>query len=89
MKDPIRLERYQRWFAVFGTQQGKSVLEDLRKMTGQDKNSLCLIQGNVDEFLTIFHEGRRSVWLDIQACLTEPPEIDEQKDAEGLHDYVK
>lgn len=82
MKDPVRLERYQRWRAVFETQQGKSVLTDLRKMAGQDKHSLTLsvTDGKVDPYFTIFNEGRRSMWLDIDKCLTEPPEMPEEKD---------
>lgn len=82
MKDPKRLERYQRWFAVFGTSQGQSVLADLRKMTGQDSTSLVqsVVTGQVDPYYTIFNEGRRSVFIDIQKNLTEPPDLPEGVD---------
>lgn len=83
MKDPVRLERYQRWKAVLGTQQGQSVLEDLKKMTGQDSTTAVLNALNeVDSYGTILREGRRSIWLDIQNCLIEPPDLPE-KDVDG------
>ena len=76
MRDPIRLERCQRWKSVFETTQGQSVLEDLRKMTGADITSVMLDRdGRVDSYHTILKEGRRSVWVDIRACLTEPPDV--------------
>ena len=80
MKDPKRLERYQRWKSIFGSLEGESVLSDLRKMTGQDSQSLVLssVDGKVDGFFTIFKEGRRSVWIDIDKCLTEPPDLPEE-----------
>jgi len=31
-------------------------------------------------FFTIFKEGRRSVWIDIDKCLTEPPDLPEDVD---------
>ena len=85
MKDPKRLERYQRWKAVFGSHEGESVLEDLRKMTGQDDTSLIqsIVDGKVDPFYTVFREGRRSIWLDIDKCLTEPPDLPEEDVDEG------
>lgn len=83
MKDPKRLERYQRWFAVFGTQQGASVLSELKKMCGQNSSSAIMSNdGRVDPFYTILKEGRRSIWLDIQKCLTEPPDITEGENEE-------
>jgi len=59
MKDQKRLERYQRWKSIFGSLEGESVLSDLRKMTGQDSQSLVLssVDGKVDGFFTIFKEG--------------------------------
>ena len=84
MKDPKRLERYQRWKAVFGTHEGESVLEDLRKMTGQDETSAIqsITDGRIDPYYTLLREGRRSIWLDINKCLTEPPDLPEE-DNEG------
>jgi len=83
MKDPIRLERCQRWTAVFNEKQGQSVLNDLKKMTGQDSTSIVqsVVDGKIDPFYTIFKEGRRSIWIDIQNALAEPPEIPEGEDA--------
>ncbi len=83
MKDPVRLERYQRWRAVFGTKQGQSVLEDIKKMTGQDVTT-AFVAGNsgVDPYYTILREGRRTIWLDIQKCLTEPPELPKEEGEE-------
>ena len=85
MKDPKRLERYQRWKAVFGSPEGASVLKDLRKMAGQDSQSLVqsIVDGKIDPFFTIFNEGRRSVWLDIDKCLTEPPDLPKEDVDEG------
>ncbi|MFH1230566.1 MAG: hypothetical protein V1709_03625, partial [Planctomycetota bacterium] len=82
MKDPKRLERYQRWFSVFNTIQGQSILFDLKKMTGQDSTSLVqsIVDGKIDPYYTIFKEGRRSIYIDILATLTEPPEIPEGVD---------
>ncbi|MBE3145301.1 MAG: hypothetical protein IMZ61_15490 [Planctomycetes bacterium] len=79
MKDPKRLERYQRWKAVFDTTQGVSVLAELWKMCGQDQTSVVqsIVDGKVDPYYTLLKEGRRSIWIDIQANLTEPPEIPE------------
>jgi len=80
MKDPVRLERYQRWKAVFDTKQGQSVLADLKKMTGQDSpTARHSIQGGLDPYFTVLNEGRRTIWLDIQKALTEPPELPEEK----------
>lgn len=82
-KDPVRLERYQRWQAVFGTKQGQSVLEDLRKMTGQDDSTAYLSEsGRIDPYYTTLNEGRRTIWLDIQKALAEPPELPEQTEGE-------
>jgi hypothetical protein len=79
MKDQKRLERYQRWKAVFDTPHGVSVLAELQKMCGQDQTSVVqsVVDGMIDPFYTLLREGRRSLWLDIQANLTEPPEIPE------------
>ena len=87
MKDPKRLERFQRWRAVFDEPAGRSVLDDLRKMCGQDFSSVALSQadGKVDPFYTMLREGRRSVWLDIEACLKEPPELPEGEVDEGTY----
>jgi hypothetical protein len=84
MKDPKRLEKYQRWFEVFKTKEGQSVLYDLKKMAGQDFTTLVqsVTDGKVDPYYTVFNEGRRSFWLDIQHCLSEPPELPEQKEGE-------
>jgi hypothetical protein len=77
MKDPKKLERYQRWRAVFGTQQGASVLTELKKMCGQNSSSAVqsVADGKIDPFYTLLKEGRRSVWLDIQNCMTEPKDM--------------
>ena len=85
MKDPIRLERYQRWRAVFSTTEGESVLADLRKMTGQDSSTamFSMVEDMLDPYRTILNEGRRTVWLDIQKCLTEPPDMPEGEVDEG------
>lgn len=83
MKDPIRMERYQRWRAVFDQVVGQSVLNDLKRMTGAEITSVMLDnEGKVDAYQTLLKEGRRSVWLDIQGCLTEPPDIPEQEEIE-------
>ena len=84
MKDPIRLERFQRWTRLFSDRPGESVLAELKKMCGQDRTSLVqsVVDGKVDPFYTAFMEGRRSVWIDIQANLTEPPDIPEGADEE-------
>ena len=84
MKDPRRLERFQRWMAVFEGTAGQSVLADLRKMCGQDSTSVAqsMIDGKLDPYYTVLKEGRRSIWLDIQAALTDPPELPEEEDDE-------
>jgi hypothetical protein len=85
MKDPKRLERYQRWKAVFDTNEGQSVMSELRRMAGQDQINLVvsIVDGKADPFLTVYREGRRSMWIDIQLCLTEPPELPEGGVDEG------
>ena len=82
MKDPKRLERYQRWLAVFSTSQGQSVLADIMKMAGMGRTSLTLsiVDGKVDPYYTIFNDGRQSMVFDILKALEEPPEIPEGAD---------
>lgn len=82
MKDPKKLERYQRWKAVFGEPAGQSVLADLKKMAGQDSVSLVQsnVDGKIDPYGTMYREGRRSIWLDISEYLKEPPDIPEEGD---------
>jgi len=66
---------------VFGTSQGESVLEELKKMTGQNTSSVMLrADGTIDQYHVFVREGRRSIWLDIQNVLKEPPEIPEETD---------
>ena len=80
MKDPKRLERYQRWKAVFGTPQGESVLADIMKMAGMGKTSLTLsiVDGKVDPYYTIFNDGRQSLVFDILKTLDEPQDMPEE-----------
>lgn len=87
MKDPKRLERFQRWRAVFDTPAGKSVLDDLRKMCGQDAPTATLgaRDGMIDPYCTLLKEGRRTVFLDIESCLREPPELPEGEVDEGTY----
>jgi len=61
MKDQKRLERYQRWKSIFGSLEGESVLSDLRKMTGQDSQSLVLssVDGKVDGVLYNIQRGEK------------------------------
>jgi hypothetical protein len=74
MKDPKRVERYQRWKQV-----DPAILNDLLKMTGQESYSLVQnsVDGKIDPYYTVFREGKRSIWLDIMSCLMEPPDIPE------------
>jgi len=80
MKDPKRLERYQLWVNNFTSESGQKVLGELKRMTGQDSTSLTqsIVDGKVDPYYTIYQEGRRSVWLDIERNLTEPPDMPEE-----------
>jgi hypothetical protein len=85
MKDPIRLERFQRWTRLFSDRPGESVLTELKKMCGQDNTSAVqsVVDGKIDPYYTMLKEGRRSVWIDIEAILKEPPEIPEEVNEES------
>jgi hypothetical protein len=54
-------------------------------MTGQDSSTamFSMVEDMLDPYRTILNEGRRTVWLDIQKCLTEPPDIPEGEVDEG------
>ncbi len=83
MKDPKRLERYQRWKAVLDTTLEQLLVQgELERLCGQDSTSLVqsVVDGKVDPYYTIYREGRRSVWLDIKRYLTEPPDMPEGED---------
>ena len=82
MRDPKRLERYQLWINNFRGPSGQKVLEELKKMAGQDSTSLVqsVVDGKVDPYYTMYREGRRSVWLDIERNLMEPPDLPEGED---------
>ena len=83
MKDPKRFERFQRWHATLkNTSGGLSVLADLEKMCGANKTSLVqsVVDGKVDPYYTAFMEGRRSIWIDIQTIMTDPPDIPEDEE---------
>ncbi len=84
MKNPQRLEKYQRWMAVFGTTQGQSVLNDLRAICGYEQSSLnrSTADGKIDPFYMAAREGKRAVFIDILDTLKEPPDIPEPKEDE-------
>lgn len=76
MKDKKRLEKYQRWMAVFGTKEGKSVLEDLSKMCGYEVGSIYTdINGLIDPTALAIQTGKRAVFTEIKRNLIEPADL--------------
>jgi len=85
MKDPIHLERYQTYTAVFGTSQGKWVLADIMKICGYEQSSLnrSTADGRMDPFFMAAREGKRSVAIDIKDNLKEPLDMPTEGADEG------
>lgn len=61
-------ERRKAYRIVFGSVAGQAVLRDLAEFCRANRSSLTPSQqGSVDPYLTIAMEGRREVWLRIEA----------------------
>lgn len=83
MKDKKRLEKYQRWLAVFGTNEGKAVLEELSKMCDYEVSVIYTDKnGMVDPIAMAIQVGKRAIFSEIKRNLIEPvdfPQDDEDK----------
>lgn len=81
MDNKERLQKYQRWMEVFGTQQGNIVLSEICRICGYDYHGIATnIEGDVDPFMMAVNNGKRMVYLEIKRNLIEPKDLPEQTD---------
>jgi hypothetical protein len=76
------LERHHKYRTVFAGPSGEWVLEDLARMCFRDQTTLVYsaVDGKVDPVYSMYFEGMRTVFLNINKALKPPPESPEPID---------